>query len=77
MPTKAEIDRFKREGEYPRVTDNFLRYRQLDPSRCEPDSYATIDTPSGVQLIRCKDKRTGQTVTQSILRPKRGKSKTT
>lgn len=33
MPTKKQIEKFKKEGQYPRKTKNWLRYRQEDPSK--------------------------------------------
>lgn len=33
MPTKKQIENFKKEGQYPRKTKNWLRYRQEEPSK--------------------------------------------
>lgn len=33
MPTKKQIEKFKKQGQYPRKTKNWLRYRQQEPEK--------------------------------------------
>ncbi len=43
-------------------TENFLRYRQFDPARCEADSYVTLteNLPKGIQASACSVAETGR-----------------
>lgn len=72
--TKKKIQRFKKQGQYPRRTKNWLRYRQEDPSRFSKFRIKKI-SESG-QLVVGKLKKTGKWIAQSIMKKrKKGKKR--
>ena len=42
MPGEKQIKEFKEQGQYPRKTKNWLRYRQVDPSRFIKTSFKNV-----------------------------------
>lgn len=41
-PTKQQITKFKKQGQYPRITKNWLRYRQIEPSKFIQSSFRNV-----------------------------------
>lgn len=54
-------------GENPRITNDFVRFRQNDPSRY--DKFRTKKTKNGREVILGKNKKTGEYELQSVLIP--------
>ena len=70
-PTKKQIEKFKKQGQYPRVTKNWLRYRQQGPSKFSKFRIKKISSTH--QLVVGKLKKTGRWILQSILKKKKVK----
>lgn len=72
--TKKKIQRFKKQGQYPRTTKNWLRYRQEDPGRFSQFRIKKISESR--QLVVGKLKKTGKWIVQSIMKKrKKGKKR--
>lgn len=77
MP-KTKISKFKEEGQYPRETKNFLRYRQEEPEKFVQKSFRTVPLNhtnykgkiKGDEAIFGKLKKTGKWEIQSVLKRK-------
>ena len=77
----TKIKRFKKQGQYPRITKNWLRYRQEDPSKFIQKSYRNVSIThtnykgkiKGQRAVVGKLKSTKKWKIQSILK-KRTKS---
>jgi len=69
MPTKKQIERFKKQGEYPRKTENWLRYRQADPGRFSKFRIKKISLTR--MLVMGKLKSTGKWIVQSIMKKRK------
>lgn len=41
-PTKKKVQKFKEQGQYPRTTKNWIRYRQEDPGRFIQKSFRNV-----------------------------------
>ena len=72
-PTKAQISKFKKQGEFPRKTKNWKRYRQQEPSKFS--KFRIKKVSSKVQIVVGKLKKGGKWVVQSIM-GRRGSKKT-
>lgn len=78
MPTSKQIEKFKKQGQYPRKTENFLRYRQMEPGKFDQDSFRNVPIShtkytgriKGNRAIVGKLKKTGKWEIQSILKKK-------
>jgi len=76
---KSKIERFKEQGQYPRKTKNWLRYRLEDPSKFISSSFRNVSIPhteykgriKGEKAIVGKLKKTGKWQIQSILKKKK------
>ncbi|MAH46615.1 hypothetical protein CMI37_12360 [Candidatus Pacearchaeota archaeon] len=68
-PTPTQIKKFKKQGQYPRKTKNWLRYRQQEPSRFSQFRIKTLSPTK--KLVVGKLKKTAKWAVQSIL--KKGK----
>jgi len=66
MPTKKQIQRFKKQREYPRRTKNWLRYRQADPGRFVKFRIKTISKDR--KLVVGEKKSNGKWEVQSIMK---------
>lgn len=42
MPTEKQVKRFRKEGQYPRVTKEYRRWRQRDPNLFVRSSFRTV-----------------------------------
>ena len=42
MPTPKQTQKFKQQGQYPRKTKNWLRYRQEDPTKFIQSSFRNV-----------------------------------
>lgn len=42
MPTEKQIKKFKEQGQYPRTTKNWLRYRQKEPDKFVKTSFRNV-----------------------------------
>ena len=60
--------KFKKQGEYPRKTKNWLRYRQEEPSKFSKFRIKKISPTK--QLVIGKIKKTNKWVVQSIMKKK-------
>ena len=67
MPlTKKQIEKFKKQGQYPRQTKNWLRYRQAEPEKFSEFRIKTISPTR--KLVVGKLKTTGKWAVQSIMK---------
>lgn len=72
MPTKKQIEKFKKQGQYPRKTKNWLRYRQEDPNKFSQFRIKKISKDR--QLVVGKLKKTGKWTVQSIMKRRKIKA---
>jgi len=76
MPTKKQIEKFKKQGQYPRKTKNWLRYRQEEPKKFIQTSFRNVPLNhtnykgniKGQRAIVGKLKKTKKWAIQSILK---------
>jgi len=73
MPTKKQIEKFKEQGQYPRKTKNWLRYRQEEPGKFSKFRIKKISAAR--QLVVGKLKKTGKWAVQSIMKKRKGMKK--
>ncbi len=69
MPSKKQIEKFKKEGEYPRKTKNWLGYRQEEPSKFSKFRIKKISPLK--QLVIGKLKGKNKWKVQSIMKRKK------
>ncbi len=69
--SKAKIKRFKEQGEYPKKTKNWLRYRQEEPSKFS--KFRIKKVSSERQLVVGKLKKSGKWVLQSLMKKRKMK----
>lgn len=69
--TKKQIQKFKKQGQYPRKTKNWLRYRQQEPGKFSQFRIKKISPTR--QLVVGKLKKSGKWAVQSVI--KKGKLK--
>ncbi len=69
MPTKKQIEKFKKQGQYPRKTKNWLRYRQEEPSKFSEFRIKRINKDK--QLVVGKLKKTKKWIVQSIMKKRK------
>jgi len=69
MPTKKQIEKFKKQGQYPRKTKNWLRYRQQGPEKFS--EFRIKKLSSTRQLVVGKLKTTGKWIVQSIMKKRK------
>jgi hypothetical protein len=70
MLTEKKKLKFKKEGQYPRKTKNWLRYRQEEPSRFSEFRMKKLSATR--QLVFGKLKSSGKWVVQSIMKKRCG-----
>ncbi len=78
MPTKKQVNSFKKQGQYPRKTKNWIRYRQKSPGLFIEESFRNIPLShtnykgkiKGERAIVGKLKKTGKWALQSVLKRK-------
>ncbi len=68
-PTKKQIEKFKKQGEYPRKTKNWLRYRQQEPEKFSEFRIKKISLTK--MLVVGKLKKSGKWDVQSIMKKKK------
>ena len=76
MPIKKQIEKFKKQGEYPRKTKNWLRYRQEDPEKFVKESFRNVPLShanykgniKGQRAIVGRLKKSGKWQVQSVLK---------
>lgn len=68
-PTKNQMQKFKKQGQYPRKTKNWLRYRQQEPSRFSKFRIKKISPTR--QLVIGKLKKTRKWAVQSIMKKRK------
>ena len=68
---KAHIKKFKKEGQYPRKTKNWLRYRQEEPGKFSKFRIKKVSDKR--MLVLGKLKKTGKWKVQSIMKKKNEK----
>lgn len=73
MPTKRQIEKFKKQGQYPRKTKNWLRYRQEAPEKFSEFRIKKISPTR--QLVVGRLKRTKKWIVQSIMKKRKLKSR--
>ena len=73
MPTKKQIKKFKKQGEYPRKTKNWLRYRQEEPEKFSKFRIKKISPTRN--LVMGKLKKTEKWKVQSIMKKRKTKKK--
>ena len=74
----SKVEKFKKQGQYPRKTKNWLRYRQEDPDKFVQKSFRNVPIShtdykgkiKGQRAIVGKLKKTGKWKIQSILKKK-------
>jgi len=66
MLTQKQKERFKKQGQYPRKTKNWLRYRQEDPGKFSEFRIKKISPKK--QLVIGKLKKSGKWIVQSIMK---------
>lgn len=74
----TKIQKFKKQGQYPRITKNWLRYRQEDPSKFIQKSFRNVSIThtnykgkiKGDRAVVGKLKSTKKWKVQSILKKK-------
>jgi len=67
--------KFINQGQFPRETKNYYRFRQLDPSKIIDGTYKIIKKKSGNALVVGKSKDTNKWVVQSVLLNKKNISR--
>ena len=67
--SKSKIEKFKEQGQYPRKTKNWLRYRQEEPGKFSKFRIKKISTTR--QLVVGKLKKTGKWTVQSGLKKRK------
>ena len=72
MPTKKQIEKFKKQGQYPRKTKNWLRYRQQEPEKFS--KFRIKEISRARKLVIGKLKSTSKWIVQSILRQRKNNS---
>lgn len=75
------VTKFKKQGQYPRKTKNWLRYRQKEPSKFVQKSFRNVPVSHteykgkvkgrGIRAIVGKLKATGKWAIQSILKKRK------
>ena len=73
MLTKKQIEKFRKQGQYPRKTKNWLRYRQENPKKFSQFRIKTISPTN--KLVVGKLKKTGKWIVQSIMKQRKIKIK--
>jgi len=76
MLTKEKREKFKKEGQYPRKTKNWIRYRQEDPDKFIQTSFRNVPLPhteykgkiKAERAIVGKLKKTKKWALQSVLK---------
>lgn len=66
---KIHILKFKKEGQYPRKTKNWLRYRKEDPEKFSIFRIKKVSPKT--ELVLGKLKRTGRWVIQSVMKKRK------
>jgi hypothetical protein len=66
MISKTKKEKFKKQGEYPRKTKNWLRYRQEDPEKFAEFRIKTISPTRKLVMGRLKRKKKWEV--QSIMK---------
>lgn len=69
--SKPKIAKFKKQGEYPRKTKNWLRYRQEDPGKFSKFRIKKISSKR--QLVIGKLKKTRKWIVQSIMKKRQNR----
>lgn len=64
--TKKQKEKFKKQGQYPRKTKNWLRYRQAEPSKFS--QFRIKDINKNRKIVIGKLKKTGKWKVQSIMK---------
>ena len=67
--TKRKREKFKKQGQYPRKTKNWLRYRQEEPEKFSKFRVKKISSTR--HLVVGKLKKTGKWAVQSIMKKRR------
>lgn len=67
MPTKKEIKEFKKQGQYPRKTKRYKRYRQKDPKKFIKTSFRTVP----LSHTKYKGKKKGKAVVGKLKKTKK------
>lgn len=71
--SKSKIKKFKEQGQYPRKTKNWLRYRQEEPDKFSKFRIKKISSTR--QLVVGKLKSNGKWIVQSIIKKRKLKNK--
>lgn len=79
MVTKKQIKEFKKQGQYPRKTKNWLRYRQKNPGDFVQSSFRNVPIShtdykgsiKGIRAIVGKLKKTKKWAIQSVLKKRK------
>jgi len=79
MPTKKQTSKFRKQGQYPRKTKNWIRYRQEDPSKFVQSSFRNVPLfhteykgkIKGQRAIVGKLKKTMKWKIQSVLKKRK------
>jgi len=66
MISKRKIEKFKQQGQYPRKTKNWLRYRQENPEKFSRFRVKKISKRK--MLVIGKLKKTGKWLVQSVMK---------
>ncbi|MFA5173866.1 MAG: hypothetical protein WC438_01670 [Candidatus Pacearchaeota archaeon] len=66
MITKEKRKKFKKQGQYPRKTRNWLRYRQEEPGKFSEFRIKKISNEK--ELVLGKLKKTGKWKVQSVMK---------
>ena len=83
MSTKKQIAEFKKQGQYPRKTRNWFRYRQKEPGKFSKKSFRNVPLShtkykgkiKGQRAIVGKLKQTGKWAIQSVMKKRKIKKK--
>ena len=67
--SKAKREKFKKQGEYPRKTKNWLRYRQEEPFKFS--KFRIKEISKNRKLVIGKLKKTGKWRLQSIMKKRK------
>ena len=67
--SKAKREKFKKQGEYPRITKNWMRYRQEEPFKFS--KFRIKEISKDRKLVIGKLKKTGKWRVQSIMKRKK------
>ena len=70
--TKSQIKKFKEQGQYPRKTKNWLRYRQEEPGKFS--QFRIKELSPTRKLVVGKLKKTGKWIVQSIMKKRKHKN---